>query len=77
MNGTRRDFLNGVAATAVGAALGGCAGRMPAAARLATPRFMWAYLAHFGVKMWERRLRYTELKLDETMWNSLHGAEAR
>ena len=77
MKGTRRNFLNGAAAAAVGAVLGGCASRMPAAARLATPRFMWAYLAHFGVKMWERRLHYTDLKVDDSMWKSLTERAAK
>ena len=77
MEGTRRNFLNGAAAAAVGAVLGGCASRMPVAARLATPRFMWAYLAHFGVKMWERRLHYTELKVDDSMWKSLTERAAK
>ena len=77
MEGTRRNFLNGAAAAAVGVALGGCTSRMPVAARLATPRFMWAYLAHFGVKMWERRLHYTELKVDDSMWKSLTERAAR
>ena len=77
MKETRRGFLNVAATAAVGAALGGCTSRMPAAARLATPRFMWAYLAHFGVKMWERRLHYTELKVDDSMWKSLTERAAK
>ena len=32
---------------------------------------MWAYLAHFGMKLWERRLHYRELKVDDSMWKSL------
>ena len=71
MEGTRRSFLNGAAAAAVGAVLGGCASRMPTATRLTTPRFMWAYLAHFGMKLWERRCHYTDLKVDDSMWKSL------
>ena len=62
---------------AAGAALGGCAGGRPwlpggpAAYRLDEPKFMWAYLAHFGVKMWESRSHYTDLKLDDSMWQAL------
>lgn len=39
--------------------------------RLAAPKFMWAYLAHFGMKMWEKRCHYTDLKVDDSMWLSL------
>ena len=74
----RRDFLKGAAAVAAGAALGGCVSRIPSAAgRLVAPKFMWAYLAHFGVKMWERRLHYTDLKVDDSMWKSLTERAAK
>ena len=72
MKSTRRDFLKGTAAVAAGAALGGCAsGISGVGTRLVPPKFMWAYLAHFGMKLWERRLHYTELKVDDSMWASL------
>ena len=68
----RRDFLKEAAAVAADATLGGCVSRIPSAAgRLVAPKFMWAYLAHFGVKMWERRIHYTDLKVDDSMWKSL------
>ena len=72
MMDTRRDFLRSAAACAAGMAMGGCASRIAGGeARLPAPRFMWAYFAQFGMKMWERRAHYTELKVDESMWNSL------
>lgn len=78
MEESRRGFLKGAAAVAAGAALGGCASRIPSAAgRLAAPKFMWAYLAHFGVKMWEGRLHYTDLKVDDSMWKSLTERAAK
>ena len=68
---TRRDFILG-AAGAVGAMASGCVGLGKVAnQRLLTPRMMWAYLAQFGMKLWERRKHYTDLKLDESMWKSL------
>ena len=68
----RRGFLKGAAAMAAGVALGGCAGgRSTVRRRLMPPRMMWAYLAQFGMKMWERRIHYTDLKVDESMWASL------
>ena len=68
---TRRDFILG-AAGAAGAMASGCAGLGKAASqRLLPPRMMWAYLAQFGMKLWERRKHYTDLKLDESMWKSL------
>ena len=69
---TRLDFLKSVSAGAAGVALGGCAARFPGGhARLTAPKFMWAYLAHFGMKMWERRIHYADLKVDDSMWKSL------
>jgi hypothetical protein len=71
MEQTRRDFLLGTAGAA-GALMSGCAGSAFASKqRLLSPKFMWAYLAHFGMKLWERRLHYTELKVDDSMWKSL------
>ena len=78
MKETRRDFLKGAAASAASAMLGGCANRIPSgAARMTPPKFMWAYLAHFGVKMWESRLHYTDLKVDDSMWKSLTERAAK
>ena len=72
MEPTRRSFLKGAAAAATGAALGGCTSRFPGGdARLVPPKFMWAYLAQLGMKMWERRIHYTDLKVDDSMWSSL------
>ena len=72
MAGTRRDFLKTAAACAAGAAIGGCINRgVPMGKRVSAPKFMWAYLAHFGMKLWERRCHYRELKVDDTMWLSL------
>ncbi len=71
MEQTRRDFLLGTAGAA-GALMSGCASSAFASKqRLHSPKFMWAYLAHFGMKLWERRLHYTELKVDDSMWKSL------
>ena len=68
---TRRDFILG-AAGAAGAMASGCAGLGKVAnRRLLPPRMMWAYLAQLGMKLWERRKHYTDLKLDESMWKSL------
>ena len=71
----RREFLRDLAGAGAAAALAGCAGKvMPGGAyatRAETPRFMWAYLAHFGMKLWERRCHYTDLKVDDSMWLSL------
>ena len=69
----RREFMAGLSGAAACGALAGCAGLGTAAKapRLREPRFMWAYLAHFGMKLWERRLHYTDLKVDDTMWKSL------
>ena len=78
MEQNRRDFLKGAAACAAGAALAGCtATRTAGQQRLLPPRMMWAYLAQLGMKMWERRIHYTDLKVDESMWASLtdHAAE--
>ncbi len=68
----RLDFLKAASACAVGTALGGCTSRaIGCGTRLAAPKFMWGYLAHFGMKMWESRLHYTDLKVDDSMWKSL------
>ena len=77
MEQNRRDFLK-TATCAAGAALGGCTGTRPAAgtARLLPPRMMWGYLAQLGMKMWERRLHYTDLKVDDTMWRDLTARAA-
>ena len=75
---TRLDFLKSVSAGAAGVALGGCAAKFPGGhARLAAPKFMWAYLAHFGMKMWERRIHYADLKVDDSMWKSLTERAAK
>lgn len=68
----RRDFLAGLSCAA-GGAVCGCASRVAHAkgARQAPPRFMWAYLAHFGMKLWESRLHYADLKVDDSMWKSM------
>ncbi len=78
-NHTRRDFLKFASAGVAGTALGGCLSeKMPfAAARIAPPKFMWAYLAHFGMKLWERRCHYTDLKVDDSMWLSLTERAAK
>ena len=71
----RRTFLKGLAAGGADAAMAGCASKVlpggPYATRLDAPRFMWAYLAHFGMKLWERRVHYTDLKVDDSMWLSM------
>ena len=71
----RREFLRDLAGAGAAAALAGCASKVVPggayATRAATPRFMWAYLAHFGMKLWERRCHYTDLKVDDSMWLSL------
>ena len=68
---TRRDFILG-AAGAAGAVASGCAGLGKVSnRRLLPPRMMWAYLAQFGIKLWERRKHYTDLKVDESMWKSM------
>ncbi|MBR3222466.1 MAG: hypothetical protein IKF72_09590 [Kiritimatiellae bacterium] len=70
--------MKSAAAGAAVAALGGCASRVPsAAARVAQPRFMWAYLAHFGMKMWESRSHYADLKVDDSMWLDLTERAAK
>lgn len=78
-NHTRRDFLKFASAGVAGTALGGCmSAKMPfALARIAPPKFMWAYLAHFGMKLWERRCHYTELKVDDSMWLALTERAAK
>ena len=79
MNIGRRNFIRCAAAGAAGFALGGCAGSKGAKyTRVLPPRIMWAYLAQLGMKMWERRIHYTDLKVDDSMWASLteHAAEA-
>ena len=79
MNQNRREFLKAAAAGAAGVALGGCtAAKAGAGERLLPPRMMWAYLAQLGMKMWERRIHYTDLKVDDSMWQSLtdRAAEA-
>ena len=77
MKQTRRGFLKTAAYSAVSAALDGCVSRAPGVARLAPPKFMWAYLAHFGMKLWERRCHYTDLKVDDSMWKSLTERAAK
>ena len=68
----RREFVKGTVALAAGIAFGGCAGtKAVAQQRLLPPRMMWAYLAQLGMKMWERRLHYTDLKVDDSMWQAL------
>ena len=72
MEVTRSGFLKSAAAFAAGAVSGGCASSFPyRCRRLAEPKFMWAYLAQFGMKLWERRKHYMDLKVDESMWKSL------
>ena len=77
MKSSRREFLKTAAAGAAGATFGGCVSSSPVAARLAAPKFMWAYLAHFGMKLWERRCHYTDLKVDDSMWQSLTERAAK
>ena len=72
----RRDFLRGMVASGAAAAMAGCVGKAalpggPYATRLDAPRFIWAYLAHFGMKLWQRRDHYTDLKVDDSMWLSM------
>ena len=78
MQNGRRDFLKATAAGMAGMTLGGCASSaLPRSARLAPPKFMWAYLAHFGMKLWERRCHYTDLKVDDSMWKVLTERAAK
>ena len=55
----RREFLRDLAGAGAAVALAGCASKaVPGGAyatRAATPRFMWAFLAHFGMKPWYYR----------------------
>ena len=73
----RREFLEDLSLAAAGASLAGCRATKvltpteAAARRLSQPRFMWAYLAHFGMKLWESRCHYADLKVDDSMWKSL------
>lgn len=73
----RREFLGDLSLAAAGASLVGCRATKvltpteAAARRLSQPRFMWAYLAHFGMKLWESRCHYADLKVDDSMWKSL------
>ena len=79
MRQNRRDFLKTAAAGAAGVALGGCTGtKVGANERLLPPRMMWCYMAQLGMKMWERRIHYTDLKVDDSMWTDLteRAAEA-
>ena len=77
-NRTRRDFLKIAAAGVAGAAIGGCVSKVPSVAtRAVPPKFMWAYLAHFGMKLWEQRCHYTDLKVDDSMWFSLTERAAK
>ena len=75
MEKTRRCFLNDMTAATAGMAISGCAIGTSAGAkhvfRPAPPRFMWAYLAQFGMKVWESRRHYTDLMVDDTTWKSL------
>ena len=69
MNQNRRDFIKAAAAGAAGVALGGCTGpKVGANERLLPPRMMWCYMAQLGMKMWERRIHYTDLKVDDSIW---------
>ena len=45
--------------------------------RPAPPQFMWAYLAQFGLKMWERRKHYTDLMVDDAVWAALTERAAK
>lgn len=68
---SRRDFIMGTACAA-GAMVSGCVNfGKTAKQRLLPPRIMWAYLAQHGMKLWERRKHYTDLKVDESMWKSM------
>jgi hypothetical protein len=59
-------------ACAAGAMVSGCVNfGKTAKQRLLPPRIMWAYLAQHGMKLWERRKHYTDLKVDESMWKSM------
>ena len=73
MKKNRREFLKDMAAGAAALAVAGCAGtgRAVARERLLPPRMMWAYLAQLGMKMWERRSHYTDLKVDDAVWSEL------
>ena len=59
MEYARREFLSDLAGAGAAVALAGCASKTAPggayATRAATPRFMWAYLAHFGMKPWYYR----------------------
>ena len=73
----RRDFLKAAVAGAAGVALGGCTGtKVGANERLLPPRMMWCYMAQLGMKMWERRIHYTDLKVDDSMWADLTARAA-
>ena len=64
--------MKDMAACAAGMAVGGCVGTGSGVnARVLPPRMMWAYLAQLGMKMWEKRIHYTDLKVDDSMWASL------
>ena len=73
---SRREMIGDLAMVASAAMLGGCGARgrgfaATVGSRLAAPRFMWAYLAQFGMKLWEKRCSNTDLKVDDSMWKSL------
>ena len=75
MTPTRRGFITGAVAASAGAMLAGCT-TAQRAFRPAPPKFMWAYLAQFGLKRWESRNHYTDLMVDDTMWKSLTDRSA-
>ena len=66
---TRREFA-AEAFAAAGAMLAGCT-TAQRTFRPAPPQFMWAYLAQFGLKMWESRNHYTDLMVDDAVWVAL------
>ena len=68
----RRSFLGGLGGFAASAALAGQAALASSGPkRMAQPRFMWAYLAQFGMKLWEQNVSSAELRLDESMWREM------
>ena len=66
----RREFIGNVTALATTGALGGCALPRAAVPRAAMPKEMWGFLAHFGVKMWERRADYPRFDFDYSVWRT-------
>ena len=70
----RREFLGMAGGALLGAAFSGCAGAGAARGRpvrAMLPRETWAFLAHLGAKMWERRVGNTDVQIDMDVWHKL------